>query len=214
LAGRIAEDTNLAETGLVLLAPAGGPAGALKQPFVAKAGKPVRQSNLYNAIITAANGHLGRIAHDHAPAEPGAAKSAVVRILVAEDNDINQTLITEILTFMGHQFQCVGTGKAAVAELKNQPYDLVLMDCQMPEMDGYEATRQVRAHFQPAHGPVIVAMTANAMEGDRERCLAAGMDDYLAKPLLLEPLAACIDRWAGQVEQTRAARPTANAEAQ
>ena len=121
LAGRIAEDADLAGTGLVLLAPAGASAGAVKQPFAAKAGKPVRQSNLYNALVTAANGHLGRIAHESAPAGPGAAETAAVRILVAEDNEINQTLITEILTFMGHQFQCVGTGKAAMAELKNQP---------------------------------------------------------------------------------------------
>ena len=110
---------------MVLLAPAGASAGTVKQPFAAKAGKPVRQSNLYNAIVAATNDHPARISHESALTGPGAADTTTVRILVAEDNEINQTLITEILTFMGHQFQCVDTGRVAIAELKNQRYDLV-----------------------------------------------------------------------------------------
>jgi CheY-like chemotaxis protein len=91
----------------------------------------------------------------------------------------------------------VADGKAALAALERARYDLVLMDCQMPEMDGYEATRLLRAR-EREHGShtLVLALTANAMEGDRERCLAAGMDDHLTKPLKLSVLAATLERWA------------------
>jgi signal transduction histidine kinase/DNA-binding response OmpR family regulator len=198
LAGRIAEDADLAGTGLVLLAPGGTSSGAVKQPFAAKAGKPVRQSNLYNALVTAANGHLSRVAHESAPSGPRAAETTGIRILVAEDNEINQTLITEILTMMGHHFQCVCSGKTALAELKNQSYDLVLMDCQMPEMDGYEAARAIR-RWEKEQGAArrlpIIALTAHAMKGDRDRCMEAGMDDYLQKPLDVQEFRMAVARW-------------------
>jgi len=126
------------------------------------------------------------------------APTAPLRILVAEDNRINQLLIVRMLEKAGHRVDVVGNGSEALAALERASYDLVLMDCQMPEMDGFEATSAIRtAERQTGAHVTIVALTANAMEGDRERCLAAGMDDYLAKPITRQALAAALGRIAG-----------------
>jgi two-component system, sensor histidine kinase and response regulator len=103
-----------------------------------------------------------------------------------------------LLEKAGHQVDLVANGREAVAALDEAVYDLVFMDCQMPDMDGFEATRAIRAEEAgtPRHTP-IVALTANAMQGDRERCLTAGMDDYIAKPVTTQTLAAALERWAG-----------------
>ena len=119
------------------------------------------------------------------------------RILVVEDNAVNQKVVQKLLERQGHRSDLAGDGYEALAALRERPYDLVLMDCQMPEMDGFEATRQLR---DPASGvrdaaiPVI-ALTANAMQGDRERCLEAGMNDYLTKPISPRALADALARW-------------------
>jgi two-component system sensor histidine kinase/response regulator len=126
------------------------------------------------------------------------APTAPLRILVAEDNRINQLLIVRMLEKAGHRVDVVGNGSEALAALERASYDLVLMDCQMPEMDGFEATSAIRATERQTGAHVtIVALTANAMEGDRERCLAAGMDDYLAKPITRQALTAALGRIAG-----------------
>jgi CheY-like chemotaxis protein len=123
------------------------------------------------------------------------APTAPLRILVAEDNRINQMVIVRMLEKDGHRVDVVGNGREALAALEGASYDLVLMDCQMPEMDGFEATSAIRATERPSGAHVtIVALTANAMEGDRERCLAAGMDDYLAKPITRHALVAVLGR--------------------
>ena len=117
-------------------------------------------------------------------------------VLVAEDNVVNQTIIEAMLKQLGHGIRMVGTGRAALEALARESFDLVLMDCNMPEMDGLEATRQLRAGaagVRDIHVPVI-ALTANALDGDRERCLAAGMNDFLAKPVTIAALRAGIDR--------------------
>ena len=119
------------------------------------------------------------------------------RILVAEDNQTNQAVALAILRRLGYQADVVGNGLEAIAALQRIPYDLVLMDCQMPELDGYEASRRIR---QPDSGVCapdvpIVAMTANAMQGDREKCLRAGMNDYLAKPVQTTALALVLNLW-------------------
>jgi CheY-like chemotaxis protein len=117
-------------------------------------------------------------------------------VLVAEDNVVNQTIIEAMLKQLGHSTRMVGTGRAALDALARESFDLVLMDCNMPEMDGLEATRQLRAGaagVRDVHVPVI-ALTANALDGDRERCLAAGMNDFLAKPVTIAALRAGIDR--------------------
>ena len=117
-------------------------------------------------------------------------------ILVAEDNAVNQTIIEAMLRQLGHRIRMVGTGRAALETLVGESFDLVLMDCNMPEMDGLEATRQLRAGSAGARriDVPVIALTANAMDGDRERCLAAGMDDFLAKPVSIAALRAAIDR--------------------
>jgi CheY-like chemotaxis protein len=121
-----------------------------------------------------------------------------VRILAAEDNRVNQQLLQAMLIRLGIPFDLVADGRRAVDAHIRTPYTLILMDCQMPDMDGYEATRRIREHEgDRAHTPII-ALTANALEGDRERCLAAGMDDYLAKPFKADSLRALLDRWLPQ----------------
>jgi CheY-like chemotaxis protein len=111
---------------------------------------------------------------------------------LAEDNAINRTVAVRLLERMGHRVEVAMDGAQAVAAVSRERYDLVLMDCQMPIMDGYAAAREIRRLNLPATPP-IVALTANAMAEDRRRCLEAGMDDYLAKPISLERLAALIE---------------------
>ena len=124
------------------------------------------------------------------------------RILLAEDNPVNVRVAVGLLARAGYSAETVMNGRDAVAAATAEPFDVIFMDCQMPEMDGFEATRQIRQH-SGANRPVIIAMTANAMEGDRDRCLAAGMDDYLAKPLVVADLMACLNRWVPVGEEIR-----------
>ncbi len=134
------------------------------------------------------------------PAPPRAAPLAVaeplpLRLLLAEDNLVNQHVAQAILRKLGLKADLAVNGKEAVDAVLAQDYDLVLMDCQMPEMDGFQATRQIREQETSARRVPILAMTANAMQGDRERCLECGMDDYLAKPVTLDGLKNALHRW-------------------
>lgn len=115
------------------------------------------------------------------------------RILMAEDNPINQRVGKLILQKAGFVIDLVGDGNEALEAHRANPYDLILMDCQMPTMDGFEASRQIR--LLPHPQPVIIAVTANALVGERERCLNAGMDDYLSKPFQAEQLVAVVKKW-------------------
>jgi CheY-like chemotaxis protein len=121
-----------------------------------------------------------------------------IRILLAEDNKVNQLIAIKMLEKSGFHVDAVGNGNEAILALKSHPYDLVLMDCQMPELDGYEATQQIRllSDLKISKIPVI-AMTANAMVGDREKCIAAGMTDYVTKPVkakdLIQVIYQCLD---------------------
>ncbi len=117
------------------------------------------------------------------------------RILLAEDNEINQRITVRLLEKMGLSVDAVTNGRLAVEAINKKKYDLILMDCQMPEMDGFEATAMIRNRERNTKRTPICALTANAMEGDRERCLAAGMDDYMSKPVSLEKLQEAIGRW-------------------
>jgi signal transduction histidine kinase/ActR/RegA family two-component response regulator len=129
-------------------------------------------------------------------AQPGQAEQArpALRLLVAEDNDVNQILINALLARMGHRVHLVGNGRLAVEAVRRGDYDLVLMDLQMPEMDGMEATHAIRALGERFASLPIIAMTANAFDEDRQACLAAGMDDYVAKPIDVARLAEAIAR--------------------
>ena len=124
---------------------------------------------------------------------------APCRVLLAEDNPVNVKVAVGLLARAGYSAQVVGNGRDAVTATAAEAFDFIFMDCQMPELDGFEATRQIRRQ-SGANRPVIIAMTANAMEGDRERCLQAGMDDYLAKPLVLADLTECLNRWVQSAE--------------
>jgi CheY-like chemotaxis protein len=116
-----------------------------------------------------------------------------LRVLLAEDNAMNQKLALRLLSLMGLEAEVAGNGLEVVAAAAREPFDVILMDVQMPELDGLEATRRIRA-AGGASRPWIIAMTANAMEGDREACLAAGMDDYVSKPIRPAELSAAIRR--------------------
>ena len=149
---------------------------------------------------------LVQVLHPHAPALPvppsrkldaTLAQRLPMQILVVEDSAINQRLVVGILAKLGYSSDVADNGQEALTLVGSKRYDLVFMDLQMPVMDGLEATRRITAML-PAHSrPRIVAMTANAMAGDRERCLDAGMDDYMAKPVLPSTVQALIERWAG-----------------
>ncbi|HEY1213957.1 MAG TPA: response regulator [Bryobacteraceae bacterium] len=115
------------------------------------------------------------------------------RILMAEDNPINQRVGKLILQRAGFSVDLAADGSAAVEAHRANPYDLILMDCQMPTMDGFEVSRQIRQLEKPQ--PVIIAVTANALAGERERCLQAGMDDYLSKPFQAEHLVSVVQKW-------------------
>ncbi|HEY6393110.1 MAG TPA: response regulator, partial [Bryobacteraceae bacterium] len=134
------------------------------------------------------------------PAEAPVA-DAKLRVLLAEDNEINQRITMRLLQKLGVDADTVVNGREAVEALEKRRYDLVLMDCQMPSMDGFEATAIVRTREGVKQHTPICALTANAMEGDREKCLAAGMDDYISKPVGLDKLQRAVNRWIHRMEE-------------
>jgi CheY-like chemotaxis protein/HPt (histidine-containing phosphotransfer) domain-containing protein len=220
LARLIKQDAALRGTGLVLLSSFTQDSQTQDHEssgFAAWLPKPARQSELYDAIIRAANGRLSHIAKTMAPATPSEIMPPRSKgsgtVLLAEDNEINQEVASEMVAEIGYHCVRVRTGREAVAMVQNGAAQLVLMDCQMPEMDGYEATRLIR-RWEQQEAPEsrrswrlpIVALTAHAMKGDRARCLEAGMDDYLTKPLEPGELARSLARW---MPQRDAAAPEA-----
>jgi CheY-like chemotaxis protein len=169
-------------------------AGDSESLFSAYLAKPVRQSQLFDTLISllASSSAMRKASAAAADTKPKIdAEMGVrhpLRILVAEDNVVNQKLALRILQQMGYRADLASNGIEAVESVERQPYDVVLMDVQMPEMDGLEASRRITTKWSPAERPRIVAMTANAMQGDRELCMAAGMDDYIAKPIRVDQL--------------------------
>jgi CheY-like chemotaxis protein len=125
---------------------------------------------------------------------PSSAASGL-RVLLAEDNPVNQMVARAMLQRVGCMVDVAENGAEAVKRMEEQAFDLIFMDCQMPVLDGYAATAQIRRREGDAQRTPIIAMTANAMPGDRERCLAAGMDDYIAKPIDPEVLSAALEKW-------------------
>ncbi len=164
--------------------------------FAANLTKPVKPSQLYDVLAKLFWREEG--SSDKAPvvAEvPAAAASFADRILLAEDNMVNQKVALTMLQKLGFRADVAANGLEVLAAVQRQPYDLILMDVQMPEMDGLEATRQlIQLRPDRAQRPWIIALTANAMQGDREMCLAAGMDDYISKPIKRADLLAAVER--------------------
>jgi signal transduction histidine kinase/CheY-like chemotaxis protein len=200
LARRISASPALRNTRLILLTSSGQIHDGDDSAVTSHLTKPVRQSRLLDAISAAMA--VGERVRDRPAREAQLAsgppdQSGGSRILVAEDQPVNGMLFERLLAKRGHSAVNATDGRGVLEKLESDQYDLVLMDCQMPVLDGYEASREIRRREsgeQRGHVP-IVAMTASAMRGDRERCLAAGMDDYMAKPINADKLDQMLDRW-------------------
>ena len=211
LARVIKGDPALAGTRLIVLTSFGqafSPAELEATGIEAYLVKPVKQSRLFDCLVSA----MGKTVAESVVLKPVIPASAAiglepglplkkVRILLAEDNRVNQLVASGHLGKLGYRVDVVASGREVLEALKLFPYGVVLMDCQMPEMDGYEAALAIRKQEQslekrcPWNPPVyIIAITANAMQGDREKCLEAGMDDYLSKPVRAAELQAALER--------------------
>lgn len=211
LAGLILENPDHAATRLVMLTALGATenSAALKQAgFSAWLTKPVRQQQLHTCLSVL----TGRMPAPPLPDETVVADQVtreaqrhIYRILLAEDNPVNQTVALAMLKKLGYRADVVANGQEAVEALSRISYDLVLMDCQMPELDGFEATALIRRPASAVlnHNVPVIAMTANAMSGDRERCIRAGMDDYLSKPVKPKQLEQTLDKWLAGDENQR-----------
>ncbi len=200
LARSIKADPVLSQTRLVLLTSMGrrgdGEA-ALQSGIEAYLTKPVRQSELYNVLTTVmserAPGAQTRLVTRYSLRERKARARA--RVLVAEDNPVNQKVAVRMLENLGYMVDVAGDGQEALEALAGNSYDAVLMDVQMPRMDGYEATAEIRRREGEGPRVPVIAMTANAMQGDREKTIEADMDDYVSKPVKPEDLGAVLKRW-------------------
>jgi CheY-like chemotaxis protein len=171
--------------------------------FAAYLMKPIKPALLFDCVLTVLgqeHAHAGRgrapLVTRHSLAEKRLMTQG--HVLVAEDNIVNQKVATRLLEKMGCRADAVANGREVLDALNRIPYDLVLMDCQMPEMDGYEATQAIRKRPGEDRKIPIVAMTAHAMEGDRQKCLDAGMDDYISKPVAADSLREVLETWLSQ----------------
>jgi CheY-like chemotaxis protein len=199
----IQEDPRLKKVGVIVLTSMGRRGDAANLQALGCAGyliKPIRQNQLADAIAAVIGqrgvqeqGQTTQLVTRHTLSEQ---KRSSLRILLAEDNPVNQKLAVIMLQKAGYPVDTVENGQQAIEALRKHRYNLVLMDVQMPEMDGFEATQIIRRDEEPLHRHTpIIAMTAHAMHGDRERCLAAGMDDYLTKPIEPKDLFSTLDAW-------------------
>ncbi|HUY32227.1 MAG TPA: response regulator [Pirellulales bacterium] len=197
LVRRIQEHKEYTGATIIMLSSAEGSAARAEELRIAASlMKPIKQSELFDAIMTSLGVSLRRDDTAAPVAGPAAPEfGRVLKLLLAEDNAVNQKLVVRLLEKRGHQVTIAGNGREALAVLERDRFDLVLMDVQMPEMSGFEATAAIRQGERTTgrHMP-IVAMTAHAMKGDRERCLEAGMDDYIAKPVQARELFQAVER--------------------
>jgi PAS domain S-box-containing protein len=212
LAQEIKQRPEIAGTTLLMLSSAeGSSARARELPIAACVMKPVKQSDLFDAVVTCLGVALRR--ETGPAAEPAPGQPRRLRVLLAEDNAVNQKLMVRLLEKQGHRVTVAGDGREVLAALERESFDVALMDVQMPEIDGFEATAAIRRGEQVTgrHLPII-AMTAHAMKGDRERCLKAGMDAYVSKPIqaseLFEVLEKTVPQAAPGGEQAPAREPS------
>jgi signal transduction histidine kinase/DNA-binding response OmpR family regulator/HPt (histidine-containing phosphotransfer) domain-containing protein len=203
LARRIKADGGISAVHLVMLTSVGLPQEAeelRRLGIEVYLSKPVRQSHLYDSLMTVMSTSGGDPQRDATPDGDHLEDVRFQgRVLLVEDNRINQEVARDMIEMLGCQVEVANNGQEALDALARDDYDLVFMDCQMPEMDGYAATRAIREQEAAGNGGgahlPIVALTAHAMDGDREKCLAAGMDDYLTKPFPLDQLCAVLGDW-------------------
>ncbi|MBI3783061.1 MAG: response regulator [Deltaproteobacteria bacterium] len=207
LARSIRAQPEIANTQLMLLTSITQPAttSVLRDAGIAVClTKPAHRSSLYDAIAATLSGvTMADAAAESRPTLPSHSRGTPAgRVLVVEDNAINQIVAMRLLERLGYRSDAVGNGKEALDALAQIPYDAVLMDCLMPEMDGFEATRHIRSREPQGQHLPIIALTATAMPGDRERCLVAGMDDYIPKPVQEVDLKRALERWLGAASNT------------
>jgi len=208
LGRRIKADPDLRATRLLLMASLirqGDATRLANAGFSGYLNKPIRQSQLRDRLALAAglvdNEALSATRSPSTEAASPESRHGKTRVLLAEDNVTNQLVALKILEKYGYRVDAVADGKEVLDALSRLPYDLVLMDCQMPEMDGFEATRAIRKKEGTGKHLPVIAMTASALQGDREKCLEAGMDDYLSKPVEPAKLAEMVERWLIDTEE-------------
>src|SRR5262249_35055773 len=198
VAERIYRDRRYAGLKVVMLTSAGQPEDVTRcrrLGISAYLTKPIKQSELFDVIINAIGQRLTERPHVQQRRKIVRSAQSMLQVLIAEDNQVNQLVATRIFEKLGHQVTIVSNGREALAAVQARKFDLVAMDVQIPEMDGLEATKAIRG-WEKTTGTytLIVALTAHAMKGDRERCLAAGMDGYTSKPIRIRELEEVIDR--------------------
>lgn len=212
----IREEPALAHTKLILLTSMGRRGDAKLAHSAGFSGyltKPVRKAHLYDCLRLVMGQSQSLSPNDHADsASPAlitrhqvAEVRAQLLLLVVDDNAINQKVAVKMLEKLGYRINVAGNGKEALLALARQTYHLVFMDCQMPELDGFETTKLIRAHEQAGQHLPIIAMTANAMAGDREHCISAGMDDFVSKPVKSQDLQTMLTKWLPQSDDGTAA---------
>jgi CheY-like chemotaxis protein len=173
--------------------------------FAATLGKPIHQSQLFDTLatlLTEPSSPKPTVASQKPALDADMAARHPLRILLAEDNVVNQKLALRLLQQMGYRADLASNGLEAIESVQRQTYDVVLMDVQMPEMDGLDATRAICARLNAHERPRIIAMTANAMQGDRDMCLSAGMDDYVTKPIRVDALVAALSQVPAREERS------------
>ena len=206
LARALKADQATAATILFLLSSSGnrlGEAESHLNGFAASLTKPVRSSELFDCLVTSLNAGVRDIVPTSTQTEKANPQEVPGMILLVEDNKVNQLVGSKVLQQLGYRYDIANNGVEAVRAVESAAYDAVLMDCQMPEMDGYEATAAIRRLEATDRHTPIIAMTAAAMEEDRDRCLAAGMDDFITKPVRLDVVSTVLERWMSQPGRAR-----------
>jgi CheY-like chemotaxis protein len=207
LASALTQQPDVADMPLVLLTSLGPqPAsrqetGSNDQYFEATLSKPIKQSSLYDILISVLDGKTrsSPALPANVPVDAMLGEKNPLRILVTEDNAVNRKVLLKMLEKVGYEADIAVNGLEAVQAVNRHPYDLIFMDVQMPEMDGLEATRRILAKRGDAMRPTVVGLTANALKGDRDICLQAGMDDYLAKPVRLEQIQDMLQKYGQRI---------------
>jgi signal transduction histidine kinase/CheY-like chemotaxis protein len=216
LARVIRDNPDLADLKLLILSSVATPASEDELADLEIAGqlsKPIRQSQLYDSLMMVLGGEM--VARTHSDLDVSTIKALSGRVLLAEDNPVNQAVASGMMEAMGLSVIVVANGQEAIAKASREPIDVILMDCQMPEVDGFLATREIRRMESESGGArtPIIALTANALKGDREKCLAVGMDEYVTKPFTSDQLHSILSLYLQPAAAIESAEPATQTEA-